>query len=460
MQDKNEDSIDEDLDDYDDDEDDEDIDEDDDFDDDELDDEDSENKDCGDKGDHNEPVIEHIVLSNTFEELLSRTDLDLLSYIMYDPPNVGDNDKEDDMMEDTTTPTIPNTINRRYVWTSPTCCCRDVAMIPHVPSTDHIYKLDMIITKLRPSQSAELPPKQKHYKIQLSGPNDVSVGPTVMGLLLLLLAPKVSTSSLTSSGDNIVSVTFQAFATNPRLPFPSLSKQMLSSLLSLTTYQTAKTCPSLTLSFVDIHDANTIPTLLSLGNFASVELKQCSTTDDDHNDKVYENLLYYGIDSFTEFLMSCNQLEFEKLATQWCLKASHNTVANCHIKMMHLKLHFWLQGPPMTAFCNALKVTSSVECLIVEYLDIVDEAWYELFQAIAQNQSIRYIKLCFTDNFVDNYRRMTPERRSQRTQAVLQCCTINSSIEEIHWPTFQQDESIMTSIEAALQSNKMSTMMI
>jgi hypothetical protein len=61
--------------------------------------------------------------------------------------------------------------------------------------------------------------------------------------------------------------------------------------------------------------------------------------------------------------------------------------------------------------------------------------------------------LAFTDDFVDNHRRLDAERRRQRSQVVLETAVRNNpTLRSISWPVCQQDEDVMEEIRAVLSS--------
>ena len=88
--------------------------------------------------------------------------------------------------------------------------------------------------------------------------------------------------------------------------------------------------------------------------------------------------------------------------------------------------------------------------LKIQYLDINDEGWDRICQSLHNHPSLERLELGFTEKFVDNFRRLTPERRLSRTKSVLALVQANRTITDIVWPEFQQDESTMQQVAQLL----------
>jgi hypothetical protein len=87
-------------------------------------------------------------------------------------------------------------------------------------------------------------------------------------------------------------------------------------------------------------------------------------------------------------------------------------------------------------------------------LDMDDDGWSTVCETLAKHPKLQTVTLAFTDKFADTARRLTPERRQARTEAVLKMVKASSTIQELKWPDFQQDESFAGEIEQQLKQNK------
>jgi hypothetical protein len=218
----------------------------------------------------------------------------------------------------------------------------------------------------------------------------------------------------------------QAFATQPRQPFPSLAAHF-----DQLQVVAGSSITSVCISFLYLNAATAewlatvVPTL---------ELKQ-STVEQGIGAAVTNAM------SLSKLTVSCTMPEFAMFAI------------SPNLRELNLLLHFWLQGEPWTCFCQSICNATSLTTVSIRYLDIGDDPWSELMQALRFNSTITSLSMAFTDNFVDNYRRLTPERRSLRSTAVLEMLQENSTLESFCWPVFQQDENLMTAIHDKLKAN-------
>jgi hypothetical protein len=94
-----------------------------------------------------------------------------------------------------------------------------------------------------------------------------------------------------------------------------------------------------------------------------------------------------------------------------------------------------------------------MEKLSIEYLDINDEGWDWLCDCFQNHPALHTVTFGFTEKFVDKFRRLTPELRTARTESVLRLVQSNQTISSMHWPDFQQDESIQSQVQACLDQN-------
>ena len=89
---------------------------------------------------------------------------------------------------------------------------------------------------------------------------------------------------------------------------------------------------------------------------------------------------------------------------------------------------------------------------MLQYLEITDAAWDQLLTALQSHSSLQSSTCRYTDNFVDGHRRLTPERRTARTRAVLALVQVTPNLRHVEWPTFQQDETVLLEIDAAFMA--------
>lgn len=202
------------------------------------------------------------------------------------------------------------------------------------------------------------------------------------------------------------SLTVTAFARQPRQELPSCTS----------------TIEQLHLSFLHV---------LSVSNVTQfLELRQCTVQD-------YQTL------HCKHLTLSCPLPEFATLV---------ETDAWLSLTSLTLKLHVWLQGPAFETFCDKLPSCQELAELHISYLDLQDEQWERLLTSLPP--SLERLHMSFTDNFVDAYRRLTPERRTRRSQILLQNI---GRLQHVSWPQCQQDEIVAVEVEKALQANRLET---
>jgi hypothetical protein len=296
----------------------------------------------------------------------------------------------------------------RIVWTSVDCCClTDQSEAP----IDHNYAVDLVV---------QVPSIDSKQNLRISAQNAQAAVGTLAGLLLLL-----------ANGKDELELTFQSFATQPRHPFPPLASDT-----GLATVLSAKhKIVAVRLQFVDVDDstcqllAKTIPRM---------EYRQCTVEG-----------LHQAVASNkcpSKLTISCTLQEFAKFGT--------GLGGNSVVRSIDLLLHFWLQGEPLHDFCRGLEHNLGLETLVIRYLDINDDGWTMLFHALRFHPTLQTLCLQFTDDFVDNFRRLTPERRTQRTQVVLDFLEENRVVQNVTWPIFQQDQELMEDITSRLERNR------
>jgi hypothetical protein len=301
-------------------------------------------------------------------------------------------------------------VGHKIIWTGPS---KDAAIVRSDPPEEHAYSMDFVF-----GQGAEKKQQTLHVSSASSAQSTCS---TINGLLLLC-------SSTAQNLENETDVTLKCFATNPRQLLGTLEPLPKDRMLSC-----------LRLQFVTL-DASTCKAVFD-SNISILELRQCSLNGIDIALQQQQQN-HHGPRKLT---ISCSMPEFANFAPAF--------QANSTIQELSLLLPFFLQGAPFLAFTDALKSNSGLEKLSIHYLDIPDDEWVSLCDSLQGHSKLRSLQLGFTDNFVDTYRRLDPERRAARTQTVLKLVQSNTCIQELTWPAYQQDEALQSEIQACLESN-------
>jgi hypothetical protein len=289
-------------------------------------------------------------------------------------------------------------VGDKIVWTGPDC-----SVVKRDPPPDHEYSIAVICQR------------DKTQQLQVTGTSQQATASTLNGLF-----------QLCDKNPEDTDLTFECFATNPRTPLGTL-QNMTSSTSKIN---------SLRFHFVAL-DEGTTAMLLASG-VSEVELRQCTV------DGLDASLL--ANQGPTKLAVSCTMPELAKFGS--------GLAENSTVKELDLLLHFWLQGDPLSNFADGLSGNVGLERLSISYLDINDEGWISLCEALHRHPNLKTLELGFTEKFVDTFRKLNPERRAARSKAVLDLVQVNSSIQDIVWPGFQQDESIMTEINDQLQRNR------
>jgi len=297
----------------------------------------------------------------------------------------------------------------KLIFVTPDCCLLDD--YTDVPDAYEDYVLDVVIVTAAGEAS-------KKYLVKIAGSNVDAATTAFSGVLRLI-------SEFAKSENSGWDVTIKCFASQPRQPLP---------ILMLSGAEHALSC--LRLHFCAV-DATTIATLLSSFGRKEVELRQCSIGAG------LGDALMSDQGGPEKLIVSCTMPEFASSATGLGKSPT--------VKELDLLLHFWLQGEPFNHFCETLATNTRLKRVRMKYLDVSDDGWMALFKALQKNTTLETLEMMFTDNFVDDYRRLTPERRKARTDAVLECLRQNMTLKEVTWPDFQKDESVKKEIEAILE---------
>ena len=88
------------------------------------------------------------------------------------------------------------------------------------------------------------------------------------------------------------------------------------------------------------------------------------------------------------------------------------------------------------------------------YLAISNTPAAAICDSLCNNKTLKRIELGYTEKFASSFRRLTPERRLNRTNDILSMLNTNKTLQLINWPEFQQDESLMPDVERRLMENK------
>lgn len=332
------------------------------------------------------------------------------------------------------------------------------------PPEEFGYHLDVIVKSV----------DSKTYKVQLSAP-EASCAASTLSYWLSWLQQR---SSLCKDVD----VTVKAFATQPRALLPVL--QLILSQDDGVVVDDDEPAAAV------FHNNNfrclrfhflTIEQPIHLRGIPHVEFVQCTVN------AAWSELLSTMTmttepnisNNSVTLTVSCTMPEFAKLAPALNNNTSNirdnNNIAtgiasssSSSVTELNLLLHFCVQGAPLDSFCQSLHENTVLEKLTLQYLDVSDEGWMLLLQSLRHHPSLQSLSIAFTDNFVDANRRLTPERRTKRTQAVLDLvrggsassCSgnnntnVSSLLREVTWPACQKDDALVPAIEAALEENR------
>ena len=325
----------------------------------------------------------------------------------------------DDLVDQASSwPDFYSFVGDKVLFTSPNC-----HVVQKDPLPDYEYTVDLIIVPEEENDADDATKKMtKKQKLEICAHTAQETEATINALL------KICCKKSDDSSQRRRSITLKCFATNPRkvlatlAPLPESCRDVVSHL---------------SVQFVTLDHA-TVQAILGSG-LESVELKQCTIVDTGLEEALANS------SGPTKLSLSMGAVEFAKLPPG--LKVTT-------VQEMDLLLHFWLQGEAFEAFCDALSQNSGLTKLNLEYLDINDDGWERLTKALHNHPTLTSVTLAFTEKFVDTFRKLNPERRTARTQAILDLVKANSTIRELHWPEFQQDEELMKEVNALLESRK------
>lgn len=306
------------------------------------------------------------------------------------------------------------------------------------PPPHHPYVIEMIFTVLPTADEVAAsvaegtkPKPSKPKKIQISGMTAESTSLILNGLIeFFLMGHKTSTSN--------VEIAFKCFATTPRKPLGSLD------VVSLPGLQ-CEANVTLSFQFVTLTSSHFDAIFHSEG-ISKVEFRQCTLTGVDQLSIQDNDSCIKGP---KKLVFSCGMSElpaFTDLLAPSRLPASTTSI--------DVLMHFLLDMTLLGTFMTALKKNTNIERLRLEYLDLDDDAWTLMCSSLNGHPSIKYLDLAFTEKFADNVRRLTPERRTARSKAVLELVQSSPNLLHADWPAFQQDEEVHLETKNILDSRR------
>lgn len=300
-------------------------------------------------------------------------------------------------------------VGDQVVWTSPDCRVTQSDQ----PLPGHDYSVDVHFT----SASSTKP-----QTLHITSVNAAATASTLVGFVQLC--------SEAQEEECQQQLTFQCFATTPRQSLGTLHSD------DITRWIRGSKLSKLGFQFVSL-DEETTKTVMTCG-VPEIEWKQCIV------EGLEQVLSLNGGPRI--WVVSYTMPEFSKFG----MGLYNNSV----VQKLDLLLHFWLQGSTLETFAKSLAGNVGLKSLKIFYLDVNDEGWSMICEALRHHPSLTHVEMGFTEKFVDNFRRLTPERRSARTKAVLDLLQANHVIQEFIWPDFQHDETLMEEISACLRRNR------
>ncbi|GKY98017.1 hypothetical protein MPSEU_000759800 [Mayamaea pseudoterrestris] len=299
------------------------------------------------------------------------------------------------------------------------------------------YTLDLVVASTVPAESHNA---NDTLTLQLAA---TSVNAAEQPLNNLLECIATSQENSRDAHCSFIDVTIKAFATSPRQLLPSITTPTISKLTTLR------------LHFVSM---STETAMHLMNHVSELECKQSTVLNDGFGAALRQ------AERMKTCRISCTQADL--LAIGPGLAAATTAIAitedakddndtnspasTCCLKHLYLTCHFWLMGQAWDALLHGFANNQSLESLSIAYLDIGDAEWINLMKSLHAHPRLTCLNMTFTDNFVDDYRRMTTERRATRSVAVLELVQANANLVSVQWPAFQQDEHVMESMNALL----------
>jgi hypothetical protein len=317
------------------------------------------------------------------------------------------------------------------------------------PPSSHSYQLTVLAKRVFHHSYVPVSddPLWLGYKIHLHAVDIESVTAILNSLLLWL-----TTTNCSAPEDNSFTwdITLRAFAQQPRQLLPPLSAM-----------PQCQTIRAFRLHFFTI-DAPLLEWMDSL--IEELELTQCTILYDwnqllgtrSTDDSISRSTFLEKSTNRRRFLrVSCTLPEFLKVIPFLQTNATLLTE-------LSLVLHFRLPDDPVMAeFGQAISSCSALSDISIRYLDVSDQGWNSfcsslmLHSASPESSMLRSISFGYTDDFVDNYRRLTEERRTERTQAILNLVLAIPSLCDVSFPLYQQNADLMEQVNEVLNTRKL-----
>jgi hypothetical protein len=317
------------------------------------------------------------------------------------------------------------------------------------------YELDLTLNKVTTTMTTTT-------SVTLAGPNADAVAATLSSVLALGLAVVKSSPGSNNGEDSNTTVTttisIKAFATQPRRVLPRLTSSSFSFLdqnnddeepaasAGAATASTGSTAAAgaATTTAAPSSSSSSVSLLMHFcgipaacphwqrvcATVTSLELRQCQVLpvqhDETKNDSSSWNTLLGASASPSPvhlarpprtLILSLTRPEFIAAFGTTTASGNDGVIIATNVHTLRMVLHFCLDDDAgWTTFCQHHLLYSNVRTLEIRYLDLGDDEWQSLWNNMPL--SIEAISLSFTDDFVDDHRRMTEDRRRQRTHAV------------------------------------------
>jgi len=276
----------------------------------------------------------------------------------------------------------------------------------------------------------------------ISGVDARATTPTLNFILRLVLVSRHNGSNNDIDSDEGIEVTFKCFATTPRKKLGSLDLLFL---------KMNKNRINFSFQFLALEKSHCQEIFNHGDNLSSVEFRQCEVEgwkDCNNVDKKTNSTTKINWRP-QKLIISCSQHEFRKFVEGRLLSDSTT------INDLHLSLHYILGDLDIRYLTSTLSDSSQrLERLCIKFLDLDDKSWTAICKALHNHPSLKTLTLTYTEMYTDSFRRFSPERRRSRTDDILQLLNKNKILQEVNWPRFQQDESLITDIEQCLAENK------
>ena len=312
--------------------------------------------------------------------------------------------------------------------------------------------------------------------LHVSGVNAQVTSPALNFLLRLLLESggndEISNDEMKTK--NSIGLILKCFPTSPRQQLGSLDlsspprnlglKRKISSLNGTPYSMCPRNTIDIDIRFLSLKNEH-CNFLFNGGNslFSSVKLSQCeidswTINNQEGKDRIDEEQKpLSGTASFDKdrpklpqkLVVSCTQHEFRKFAEGKLFMSD-----KVSIKDLHLILHFMSTDSDVDHLTFIIQNSLSLRSLRIELLNLEEKTWKRMLKSLHKNHTLERLHLSYTENFADSFRRLAPKERWSRTNDVLELLRINKTLQEVHWPKFQQDETLMSDVERLLMENK------